>query len=261
MRISKIKKLIRKLPAPHDESWLVATRLELLQSIRNTAVVSPLPIPRRKRLFPPTFLLLPTRSIAVLLIAVVVLGGGGATVLAAQGTIPGETLYPMKRAVGRAFLVVPGSAEQKVRLQTRLAERRLREVGKLFDKKETVADGAAISALAEFDLNLKEVARELPKARTKTSTRATERLDKALLRHQELLLRFKERDLRPEARAAVLRALENLPLVASGTPRVIPFPTSEVRKKDVEKRTAETEKEDQASRDTRTVDKDRRQRD
>jgi len=256
MRISRIKQLIHKLPAEIDKSWLAEARLEILASVRNTAVAS---VPRNPRRLPSTFYLLPARLTAALL-SILILLGGGATVLAAQGTIPGEALYPLKRAAERVLLAVPASAEQKVGLQARLAERRLQEVAKLFDKKEKKAEDAALSALAEFDDNLEAATDELPKARPEARPRASGRLDKAFLRHQELLRRLEERDLQPEARAAVLRALGNLPRAASGTPRVLPFTPSEVRKKDVEKRT-ETEKEDQSSRDARSTDEDRRQED
>lgn len=250
MRISRIKQLIHKLPADIDGSWLAGARLEILASVRNTALGHDGEILRPQSHVPRSaYRFLSVRLTAVLLVAFIVLSSGGATVLAAQGTIPGEVLYPLKRAAERVLLAVPASAEQKVDLQARLAERRLREVTKLFDKKEKKAEGAALSALAEFNDNLEAATRELPKARLDARLRASGRLDKALLRHQELLLRFEERDLQPEARAAVLRALGNLPLVASGTPRVVPSSPGEVRKKD------------QSSRDARSADKDYRQED
>lgn len=205
MRLSKIKKLIHELPAPVSEAWLADARLEFLQSIRNTAAAS---VPRNPRRLPSLFSLLPARLTAALLAMLILFGGSGAVVFAAQGTVPGEALYPVKRASERALLAVAASAETKVDVRARIAERRLQEAEKLMARKsERKNQDAALSVLAEFNENLDAATRELPKARMGAGERAMNRLDQALLRHQAILLRLEANELQPEARAAVRQAI------------------------------------------------------
>jgi hypothetical protein len=214
MRLSKIKKLIHELPAPVSEAWLAKARLELLQSIRATA-------PRlhderkfekrRLSLQRPFIITLFFRPMAALLSILILLGGSGATVLAAQGTVPGEVLYPVKRASERALLSVAASAETKVDVRARIAERRLQEAEKLIARNgERKNQEAALSVLAEFNENMDAATRELPRSQLKSLERAIHRLDRAVLRQQDILIRLEARELAPETRAAVLRALHHL---------------------------------------------------
>jgi hypothetical protein len=72
------------------------------------------------------------RLMPVLAFALLLLIGGGVTSAAAEGALPGSTLYPIKihvnEAVREAFA---GSAQAKARLQTQLVERRLGEASAL----------------------------------------------------------------------------------------------------------------------------------
>jgi uncharacterized protein DUF5667 len=69
------------------------------------------------------------RGLAIAMALFLVLGGGGAaTAAASAGAVPGELLYPVKRAIEAIDLVVHPSASSRGRLHLSFADRRLREV-------------------------------------------------------------------------------------------------------------------------------------
>ena len=82
---------------------------------------------RRWRIFRPL-----AKSWAVAMIAVmVVVFGGWTTTTAAAGSIPGEVLYPVKKAQERIRLVVSFSDRGKAELHAKFAQERTQEIEKL----------------------------------------------------------------------------------------------------------------------------------
>ncbi|MDW7755958.1 MAG: DUF5667 domain-containing protein, partial [Brevefilum sp.] len=70
--------------------------------------------------------------LAILVLVVIVLfGGSTATVLAAQNSIPGDTLYPIKTTMERTRLSLTRSTEGRIELQMEFAEQRLDEIKSL----------------------------------------------------------------------------------------------------------------------------------
>ena len=65
---------------------------------------------------------------AVGLLTLLFAGGGTGTALAAQGSVPGDVLYPVKRATERTRLAFTISDEGEARLRQQLMDRRLEEV-------------------------------------------------------------------------------------------------------------------------------------
>ena len=82
-------------------------------------------------------------------IAVATLGSTSGVAAASSSALPGEALYPVKRVVERAMLTAAFTTGAEARVQTRLAERRLREVEML------LAQGASAEEveplLTEYD--------------------------------------------------------------------------------------------------------------
>ena len=73
--------------------------------------------------------ILPIRRLALGMAMLMVLGGGAAgTAAASAGAVPGELLYPVKRALEAIDLVVHPSASSRGRLHLSFADRRLGEV-------------------------------------------------------------------------------------------------------------------------------------
>jgi len=87
----------------------------------------------RVRLRLPVINLVPRWATAAvaLVLALVTLGGGAATVAASGGTLPGDALYPVKRATEQARLAVAFSQPAKADLHLQYAERRAEETGRL----------------------------------------------------------------------------------------------------------------------------------
>ncbi|MFQ5873247.1 MAG: DUF5667 domain-containing protein, partial [Dehalococcoidia bacterium] len=64
-------------------------------------------------------------------VLVFLLGGGTGTVVAAQGSLPGDLLYPVKRISEQARLTFAFSEDSEAKLRLKLAERRAQEISKL----------------------------------------------------------------------------------------------------------------------------------
>lgn len=115
-------------------------------------------------------------------LAILLLGGVAATANAAQGAIPGNTLYPVKTGLERAQLALTRDQAAEARLHLSFAERRLTELsalveGRRFDRLPGVASAfeahlkAAmqdLSSIAEIDPH---EARQLSSAVNESMTR------------------------------------------------------------------------------------------
>jgi Domain of unknown function (DUF5667) len=65
------------------------------------------------------------------LILLILFGGGTLTVYASQGSLPGESLYPLKTLSEDALLSLTSSPEKRVNLNMEFADRRLTEMAEL----------------------------------------------------------------------------------------------------------------------------------
>jgi hypothetical protein len=68
---------------------------------------------------------------AVLLAALILFGGSGVTVFAAQSSLPGDTLYPVKQTVENTRAAAISGADEKAELELAYAEQRLEEISLL----------------------------------------------------------------------------------------------------------------------------------
>ncbi len=105
--------------------------------------------------------------VATGLAATVVLGALGAagTVYAAQPSLPGDALYPVKTAAEQVQLAFRLTHEQKAFYHLKLAERRLDEVAALAERRpEADAAAPAQSAAEELDLSVEEMGQSVPVA-------------------------------------------------------------------------------------------------
>lgn len=187
----------RALGSPQPSSQAVAAGRERLLA----ALSRQHPPPRTSWLF------LPRRLMPVLasLLAVAVLGTG--TVMAASGSLPGESLYPVKMAAERARFAVTPSAAARARLLVRMADRRVEEISELeveeAEEEEDEAGGEGKGAppgLAEKRARVEEAQRRLKEHLARLAALAEqvdgngaqkERLhqlmEQSLRRHQERL--------------------------------------------------------------------------
>jgi hypothetical protein len=90
------------------------------------------------------------RRVTAVAAALVVAGGSSTMAYAAQGALPGDSLYPVKRALEGARGSISLTDESRGALTLRHAEQRLAEVQGLVDRHDTASDALVSDALATF---------------------------------------------------------------------------------------------------------------
>ncbi len=75
--------------------------------------------------------------IGAILSLILILGGGGAA-LAANNSVPGDTLFGLDLALEKAKLSLAGGEEKKNELKVRFAEERISEINKIIEKRGSV---------------------------------------------------------------------------------------------------------------------------
>lgn len=181
--------LQKAAPSPQFVAWLEA---RLLQRAQEPGEADRLRT--RMALWP--------RAVLASLTLVLVLGAG--SVWAAQGSGPGEVLYPLKRSSEQVALWVIRDPRGRANLHLIFADRRLGEVERLKENQDELQA-----------LILQEVTEDTDQAWTLISQLPPENRRDFILRfvqdrerHQEFLRKIHDR-LPPRAQQAVLRALES----------------------------------------------------
>ncbi len=108
-----------------------ALRASLVAKIREGTVPRPVPSPW-------AWLLYAKRTQAAFLLAVIIISYGSTVTLAAEGSVPGDVLYPVKTRVSEPIvrMVTAISPEARATFETGLLEKRLKEAETL-DTRET----------------------------------------------------------------------------------------------------------------------------
>ena len=167
--IAQLKDLKHSDVSPRPE-WLKASRERLLSQIKNT-------IPNDKPsvldnlwfgmsiLLPQKFVFNFVRPIAVLLIvALVGMSGWIATVDAAYEAVPGDWLYPAKRAVERTQLttaVIMGAKNTETKLHVEFAKRRASEIKTVIKSDATNKGEKVSSAVSDLKNEIQNVSTKL----------------------------------------------------------------------------------------------------
>lgn len=145
-------------------------------------------------------------------VAVVVLLVGGSTLFAAEGALPGDTLYPVKVGVNeevKGFFVVGDEnviAWHEERVSTRLKEAEtLAQAGKLSDAAQAQVEAYFDSNIQEFNAKLETI----KKTDLDTATVAATRFETVLKVHQSLLNKIIEEDQTKEIATASANARVN----------------------------------------------------
>lgn len=121
-----------------DAAWVLRTRTTLLKSIRHQAIKQPvMSFGTRCRAFIAAYVSRSTIDLirgpvmAVISVFAVVAGGSLASVSAAERSIPGDLLYPVKLATEQARILMESEAPGQLKLKTEFAERRGQEIKQL----------------------------------------------------------------------------------------------------------------------------------
>lgn len=144
MKTRDIKKLYSRFRnIPVDEKFLrdLRQKLELQTSLDIRSSLATVPAFSFRRIASATAL------------ATVLLGSAG-TVFASQVSLPGETLYPIKRLVENVKLVATVDEKAKANVRLNIAKERLTEINSLLAEKHD----SNTSSTPEFEDNIKEAA-------------------------------------------------------------------------------------------------------
>ncbi len=166
-----------------SSDWLNSNRALLLSQIKNT--VGPAPISKFNFnnvwsaltvFLPQTFVLNVVRPIAVLLIvALVGMSGWVATVDASYEAMPGEWLYPAKRAVEKTqvtIAAVTGNKTSETKLHAEFAKRRAAEVKKIVAANIPNNQKQVKTAVQDLKTEIQNVNNKLDEMKTDTGQSA-----------------------------------------------------------------------------------------
>lgn len=188
-----------QVPDP-DPSFVRNAKLRILNRIgeeRKPGVRRP---ERRRR----HWLLRPrwgTAIAAVGMVAIMVLSTLGVGVAAASESLPGETLYPLKRGLEETRLILSLNKESDVRLLAEFSDERLHEIEELLQAGRTEGLARATEGYAEAIDRLARATSE------SESSAASPLLDERISSHLETLERVRDQ-VPPQAQPAIQRAID-----------------------------------------------------
>lgn len=122
------------------------------------------------------------RTLIVLVVTLaLLLGGAGASVLAAQGSLPGEPFYAVKAFSEDAQLALAGSDQAQLEQTLELTDRRVAEAVQLHNAAQPIPDAIALRLQEHLNASLQiaagmddeELAQALAQIRTRAATQAS----------------------------------------------------------------------------------------
>jgi len=103
-----------------------------------------------------------------------ILGSGAVGASAMYDSVPGDTLYPFKRATEQAQVALTPSADARARLQVELMGKRVQEIAKITDKPTVEQPGRIAMAVSQLRDEAKSVEQEMTAVRKDSPTDAVE---------------------------------------------------------------------------------------
>jgi hypothetical protein len=139
--LSEVPSLDPKLVAAEKEKYILK-----VESYRQEILTHPIPADIAKSNRPGLWLFRSPILVKVLfgaLLAVFILVGSGISVYAAQGSVPGDVLYPIKSLSEDIRLLLPSSPQSKLDLTLNYTDRRVGEIAKLVSNGEKLTNQAS----------------------------------------------------------------------------------------------------------------------
>jgi hypothetical protein len=142
----------------------------------------------------------------VIAIVLALCAAGGGTVYAAQDSLPGDALYPIKLGTEQVMMVLPGEDIAKAERALNFAERRMEEIEALAEKERSQDLDLAVEKYG-YALNTALALMERARNRGLAAGNVTERVAEAMARHLYVLDTIY--DMVPDvAKAAIAHARE-----------------------------------------------------
>jgi hypothetical protein len=150
LEIAAALKTVEVIPSPEFKERVKG---HLFEEIRNSPVKISRPLWTWHEMKP-------AKALALVLIGVLILVlAGGGTVYAAQSSVPGDALYPVKTGVENIQLAVTPGAVAKAQLHLKLAQRRINEVTQQVKMNHGVNAQALEAITRQYDAALKELSK------------------------------------------------------------------------------------------------------
>jgi len=214
--LRKIKILKKVRP---DTSWLMSQRSFLLSEISRIQETN-----KKPSLVLPLFnfnllkILKPSFAIALAIIILLTSFATVGVISAAQNTLPGDFLYPVKTAVEKVQLTFTTSQASRTKLSIKLATQRIDEFSQLIDKPEKKTD--LKKTVKKFTQQLVEVQENIDKLKEKNAQKAAELAkliesrtpiyEETLIKSSEQLGYIISEDDKKEIEQDIIQALEQL---------------------------------------------------
>ncbi|MBI4094044.1 hypothetical protein HY417_03705 [Candidatus Kaiserbacteria bacterium] len=177
------------------EVRLSAKEREVMRRALEKSLALPSLVKSPIRVTPSPFLFISSKLVAPLAFVLIITIVGGGTVYAAEGAVPGDTLYPIKVNVNeKVEVALAVSNEAKAAVHAKFAERRMREAevlaeqGRLTSATKTEIEIRLDQHAAAVEIAAEEVGRENPVAAEELSRR----LSSILEAHGALIERIAE---------------------------------------------------------------------
>lgn len=150
------------------------------------------------------------RALAVgLAAAAMLLMMASSAVAMSARALPGETLYPVKRAVERMRLALPGDLGTKAKLHLDFADRRLDELQLLLAARDGGADVDVDAAMAAYGAELARAERDVESALGQDDAALLEHVLSKIDKHVQRLQILRDNQVPEQARDAIQRAIDN----------------------------------------------------
>ncbi len=142
----------------------------------------------------------------------------GATVYASQGSVPGDTLYPVKLAAERVGMALPANDESRAERALNFAQKRVREMVRLAEMQRW---GALDPVVGRYECALNATRERIQRAPAGQGTATMTRLTaEAMVRHLSVLIELYDSTAQ-DARPPMLRAMERCCLCYGWTVQVL----------------------------------------
>ncbi|MEK7519840.1 MAG: DUF5667 domain-containing protein [Patescibacteria group bacterium] len=133
-----------------------------------------------------------TPATALLVALIIALGSGSGAVVAAQGTLPGDILYPVKRVAEKARISFTAGTVEKAALHVELATLRAEEAVQLIERNPENAPAAA-TALAESQKELTQSQAVFEEKPQEPSPEVAKTVERRVLERREAVRQISEK--------------------------------------------------------------------
>jgi predicted transcriptional regulator len=148
------------------------------------------------------------RAAVVLLAAALALGTMVETAAASSNALPGELLYPVKRAIEAVDLAIHRSPASRAELHLKFARRRLQELNELLALRQAGQKVDIGAAMSSYSSEVADLEHDVANGLGRNSSALLAHVQDELSKHLQVLADIRGKISSPQAREAIERAIE-----------------------------------------------------